>query len=188
LADLRYGENVVTVVAAEKVDLKASPEFSSETVVSGVPGGMQLQLVHKGAGWFKVRLPDGITGWLSAEYGREDVARDLVRVNVPVARIREGHGVDSSMVSKVSEGMFLHPLEVEDGWVKVRLPDDQLGWIRGDLVDVCRVSREEVPEEASTHTLLLLASVGSGVSALSFVIVLTTVFRRRQRTAQAGYY
>jgi len=188
LANLRYGEKVVTVVAAERVNLRALPESRPETILSQVAAGAQLRLLDRAADWFKVGLPDGQTAWLSAIYGREDVARDLVRVKVPAARIRESNGVDSPIVSKVEEGTFLHPLEVEEGWVKVRLPDDMAGWIRGDLVSVCRVSRDEASEESSTHTLLLLASVGSGVSALSFVIVLTTVFRRKQRNASAGYY
>lgn len=188
LANLRYGEKVVTVVSSQKVNLRALPEKRPDTVMAQVAGGTQLRLLEQAADWFKVGLPDGKTAWLAAGYGREDLARDLVRVKVSVARIREKLGVDSSIVSKVESGTFLHPIKVEDGWVNVRLPDDQSGWIRGDLVEVMRVARGGLSEESSTHTLILLASVGTGVSAISFVLVLTTVFRQKQRAQTSGYY
>ena len=190
-ATLRYGEKVVTVVAAERVNVRARPELNPGTIIGQVAGGTQLRLLEKAKNWFKVSLPDGEIGWLFANYGREDVARDLVEVKVAIARIREAIGQSSRVVTKVQQGMRLHPLAVENKWVKVRLPDDQEGWIRGDLVTVSRVSREEEQslEESSTQTLLLLASVGSGVSAFSFVLVLTTVFkRRREAAARADQY
>jgi len=187
-ADLRYGEKVVTVVTTQKVNLWASPEKRPETIMAQVTGGTQLRLLETAADWFKVGLPNGEIAWLSAVYGREDVARDLVKVKVAVARIREQLGLDSAVVSKAEKGTFLHPLEVKDGWVKVRLPDDSGGWIRGDLVEVQRVSRDDVPGERSTQTLILLASVGTGVSAISFVLVLTTVFRKSQRNSKSEYY
>jgi uncharacterized protein YgiM (DUF1202 family) len=190
-ATLRYGEKVVTVVAAEKVNVRAQPELRPDTVIGQVAGGTQLRLLETAKDWFKVSLPDGEIGWLFANYGREDVARDLVEVKVAIARVRAAIGQGSQVITKVQQGIRLHPLAVEDSWVKVRLPDDQEGWIRGDLVSVNRVSRgeEESLEESSTQTLLLLASVGSGVSAFSFVLVLTTVFRRRrQAAARADQY
>ena len=188
-AALRYGERVVTIVAAQKVNLRAMPEMSPETVIAQVSGGAQLRLVETAKDWFKVCLPDGEIAWLSAALGREDVARDLVQVKVSMARVRENIGVKNPVVSKAPQGTFLRPLEVKDKWVRVRLPDDQEGWIRGDLLGVHRVAREdETLEESSTHTLLLLASVGSGVSALSFMLVMTSVFRRKRRQARASYY
>jgi len=188
LADLRYGEKVVTVVTDQKVALRAQPEMRPETIVAQVAGGTQLRLLEKAADWFKVGLPDGESAWLAAVYGREDVARDLLKVKVAVARIREQLGLDSAVVSRAEKGTFLHPIEIKDGWVKVRLPDDSGGWIRGDLVEVQRVSRDGTPEESSTQTLMLLASVGTGVSAISFVLVLTTVFRRSQRNSRSSQY
>jgi hypothetical protein len=92
------------------------------------------------------------------------------------------------VLTRLEEGILLRPLEIIDNWVKVRLPDDGEGWIRGDLLEVKRVSRGDSLEESSTHTLLLLASVGSGVSAFSFVLVMTIVMRRRNQSTNPPYF
>jgi SH3-like domain-containing protein len=185
-AGLRYGEKVVTIITAQKVNLRTDPEMTPETILTQVAGGSQLRLLSKMQDWFRVSLPDGKDAWLSAVYGREDVARDLVRVKVPVARVRADRSTDSAMVTRLQEGIFLRPLEIIENWVRVKLPDDSEGWIRGDLLEVRRVSREDTLEDSSTHTLLILASVGSGVSAFSFVLVMTIMMRRKQQAASYG--
>ena len=190
MADLRYGEKVVTIVADEKVNLRSLPELKPVTVLTQVAGGTQLRLLETREDWFKVGLPDGKEAWLSAVYGREDVARDLVRIKVPIARVRVERGTDSEMLTRLEEGTLLRPLEIVENWVKVRLPNDAEGWIRGDLLEVKRVDRSGSLEleDSSTHTLLLLASVGSGVSAFSFVLVMTIVMRRKNQQSVPPHF
>ena len=52
--------------SSDRIDIKAAPDPASETLVK-VPGEIELQLVGKARGWYKVKLLDGREGYIQQD-------------------------------------------------------------------------------------------------------------------------
>ena len=61
--------------------------------------------------------------------------------------VRETPSTNAPTVAKAAKGTRLTSFEEKDGWVRVKLPDKRLGWVRKDLLkkdDGCLPDRKEV--------------------------------------------
>jgi hypothetical protein len=61
--------------------------------------------------------------------------------------IRETASTKAATVARLSKGARLTSFEEKDGWLRVKLPDTRIGWIRKDLLkkdDGCLPDRKEV--------------------------------------------
>ncbi len=61
--------------------------------------------------------------------------------------VRETPSTKAATVAKATKGTRLTSFEEKDGWVRVRLPDTRIGWVRKDLLrkdDGCLPDRKEV--------------------------------------------
>ena len=55
------------VVVAREVALRIAPATDSEAAVSAVHDGLELKIIDRVEGWYKLSLPDGRKGWAPAE-------------------------------------------------------------------------------------------------------------------------
>ena len=63
------------------------------------------------------------------------------------ANVRENPSTKAATVAKLNKGARLTAFDEKDGWLRVKLPDTRIGWIRKDLVrkdDGCLPDRKEV--------------------------------------------
>ncbi|HEY3351329.1 MAG TPA: SH3 domain-containing protein [Thermoanaerobaculia bacterium] len=61
--------------------------------------------------------------------------------------VRETPSTNAPTVAKAAKGTRLTSFEEKEGWVRVKLPDKRLGWVRKDLLrkdDGCLPDRKEV--------------------------------------------
>ena len=61
--------------------------------------------------------------------------------------VRETPSTKAATVAKATKGTRLTSFEEKEGWVRVRLPDTRIGWVRKDLLrkdDGCLPDRREV--------------------------------------------
>lgn len=61
--------------------------------------------------------------------------------------VRETPSTKAATVAKATKGTRLTSFEEKEGWVRVRLPDTRIGWVRKDLLrkdDGCLPDRKEV--------------------------------------------
>ncbi|MEO8056366.1 MAG: SH3 domain-containing protein [Acidobacteriota bacterium] len=61
--------------------------------------------------------------------------------------VREAPSTKAATVAKASKGARLTSFEEKDGWVRVKLPDKRIGWVKKDLLkkdDGCLPDRKEV--------------------------------------------
>lgn len=59
--------NTAVVVNANWLNVRAAPE-SEDNVISAVPGGEIVTLLGRYGGWIKVRLANGVEGWVGSSY------------------------------------------------------------------------------------------------------------------------
>jgi tetratricopeptide (TPR) repeat protein len=158
-AQLRHGDEVVTVQGAKQVRARSAPAFrrdGEDTFIRWLPRGTQLKRVERQGEWWKVLLPGGGEAYVSAKYAREDVARDKLVVIPTRANVRRNPSTSSEKVGTVSRNDELALVRERNNWFLALLPGgERRGWIRSDMVDrkpvdptTARAAPE--PEAAST--------------------------------------
>ncbi len=120
--------------------------FMSEAVTQACLGE-ELTVLEPGDKWVHVRQNNGYKGWIDAFQlaCKPDDWGGLPRyaTNDLVTFIRESPDANSTGIRDITLVSELPMLERENGWVKVRLPDDKNGW----LVDHPRKKIEHVNPE-----------------------------------------
>ena len=152
------GDIVVTVTGGERVFLRSLPESDSNTVISSVLRGTQFRLIEETDQWFKVELPDGGEGWIHKSNGKTGEARNLVRVQTAVARIRSQDSVNSEILGGALKNESFPVLESKGQWIRIELDHGQDGWIRQDLLvrvpllAAAEDTQEETEEDSEAGT------------------------------------
>ncbi|MBP7148197.1 MAG: TonB family protein [Acidobacteria bacterium] len=82
-------------VTASRLNVRSAPGTDSEAVEK-IGQNERLLVVSEREGWYEVRLPDGRTGWVSAEYVRTDAPcppdRAVPRIiSAPSVPLPQGH-------------------------------------------------------------------------------------------------
>ena len=135
-AQLRHGDDVVTVQGAKQVRARSEPAIRQDTFIRWLPRGTQLKRVERQGEWWKVLLPGGGEAYVSAKYAREDVARDKLVVIPTRANVRRNPSTSSEKVGSVSRNDELALVRERNSWFLALLPGGQRrGWIRADMVD-----------------------------------------------------
>lgn len=101
---------------------------SAADKVAVISVGYPLEKLVSAAGWVKVRDETGKLAWVEeSALG----ARRTLMVSVPVAQVAEKPGEDAPVRFRAARGVILDMLlPGEGGWVKVRHPGGQEGYVR----------------------------------------------------------
>ncbi len=112
-------------------------------VIKTVDVGLRLTLLSQDKNWYEVRTPDGTKGWIYKDMVKTIAAADgqTISDEAPfyvVARvdcnIRQGYGIDWQKIGQVKEGTILLKIGQKDNWLRIKMPDEKIGWVRQDLV------------------------------------------------------
>ncbi|MGL5316271.1 MAG: SH3 domain-containing protein [Peptostreptococcaceae bacterium] len=132
------------------------------SVITKLSNGAVVNLVEKSNnGWYKVKLSNGSTGWVSCSYILENVSSNSstpsdnqqptvnvegkkAKVNANSLNVRSGAGTSYSVVTKVSNGTIVNLVEKSsNGWYKIKLSNGTVGWASGSyLVETIESSND----------------------------------------------
>ncbi len=94
--------------------------------------------------WYEIKSGN-LEGYVSAEYiltGEAALAlvdqeiKTYATVKTQTLRVRKEPNTDSKIISKVNDSEDLIVLDILDGWIKVELDDDAVGYVSADYVEV----------------------------------------------------
>ncbi len=127
VADLNGLGNWVRT-SAPTVTLRAAPGDAAP-VIGQLPRHTVVR-VHAAAGsWYRTRLPDGSTGWISARQA-EPVVRALRREQASgIVAVQERPFAGASLMESVPRGASLGVLGQFGGYLYVRTPEGRDGWL-----------------------------------------------------------
>jgi uncharacterized protein YgiM (DUF1202 family) len=144
-APARVGQPTAThrVVTSTVSGLRvhASPSAAGQ-VVGSVGVGQKLTVLGSRNGWYKVRLPNGTVGWVSAAYirgsgGTSAKAPTTTYTYGKTARVtfnvRSGPSTSYPILTVIPVGGSYHIMSWSHGWAHVRLPSGVVGWIDGQV-------------------------------------------------------
>jgi cell wall-associated NlpC family hydrolase len=105
--------------------------YDSE-VISQALLGEPISILKKEKSFTRVQLPDGYQGWISNYQWVTARDTDLVkkRVRTHFLRIFEGPLSNSRQIRDATIGVDLNIADVQNGWVRVILPDGKDGWVK----------------------------------------------------------
>jgi uncharacterized protein YgiM (DUF1202 family) len=143
-----YNYGYVGVVTAGALNVREGPgpQHSSLTVIYQ---GQSVELVGRNftGNWVKVRLNNGLEGWVNASYLYLSVPVHTLPivtapsedynavVNTGAANVRYGPGVAYAPLTVVTNGTHLVALgrNFDSSWMYVRTPNGVIGWINASL-------------------------------------------------------
>ncbi|OSB11634.1 hypothetical protein B2H97_00540 [Paraclostridium bifermentans] len=115
------------IVTPEKLNVRKGPSVENDKIGS-LDRGMVVEILESNNGWNKVKLSDGNEGWVSGDY----TAKEKATVIATELNVRKGPSIENDKIGSLANGTVVEVLEHENDWYKVKLDDNQEGWISGD--------------------------------------------------------
>lgn len=116
----------------DKVKIRRGPGADQDEIMT-VGNHYPLRVLDAGEGWLKVEDYEGDRGWISQKMVTLD-AYVITRLDEKPANIRKGPTVDDELLFTAERGVVLKVLKEKDGWLQVKHPDGDVGWISAKIV------------------------------------------------------
>ncbi len=130
----------IGIVDASALRLRAEPNTSSEIKDLSYRGDYVVVLDQEGD-WYKV-IYNTTEGYMHGDYltvkERENVELGYGRINTGLVNMRSEPSTSGDLVAQISGGEEAYIIGFNCGWYKV-IYDDQVGYIRSDLLDLTEV-------------------------------------------------
>lgn len=130
------------------VNVREAPSLSA-SVIGTTKVGDRVDTLDEGIGgdtvqWYRVQVPAGVQGWVSADYLRTGTDRVAVLQGDEV-NVRSAPSTSSKVMHSGLRGdrvVVMESITGENGylWHRVRFPSQAEGWVRGDLVQVLKAA------------------------------------------------
>ena len=114
--------------SAPTVTLRAAPGDAA-AVIAELPRHTVLRVQGAAGSWYRTRLPDGSSGWITARLA-EPVVRALRSEQASSAvAVRERPSAGASLMESVPRGASVGVLGQFGGYLYVRTPEGRAGWL-----------------------------------------------------------
>ncbi|WGX77114.1 SH3 domain-containing protein [Paraclostridium bifermentans] len=140
------------IVTPEKLNVRKGPSVENDKIGS-LDRGMVVEILETSNGWNKVKLSDGNEGWVSGDY----TAKEKATVTATELNIRKGPSIENDKIGSLANGTVVEVLEHENDWYKIKLDDNQEGWISGDYA----VTESQAMEQQAKKTEVKAATTNT---------------------------
>jgi len=176
------------IVNTEQTPLNIRTGMSLDAkVIATASKGSALAYSEAQAGWYKVTLDDGKTGYTRNEFIIDPIGDircvkvQINKVNDTTLNVREGMGANTKVIGKIGEGAMLRlwDKEGEEGeWVRVQISNGKMGYVRKDFVRIYSNS------ETSDMPMVTLSSANDWLATAQqegFTVLLQKDFKQNQQ-------
>ncbi len=152
------------VIEAVLLNVRSEPSFTS-TIIGTVKKDKVCEYTETRTAedvvWYYIKVSDVRWGWVMGTYVRAvDESKvpttpknGSLTVNASVVNVRTGAGTNYEKIGTVKKGEKYQYTDVKDGWYRIVLSADKLGWIQGSYVLTASstTTTAEKPTTASTE-------------------------------------
>lgn len=130
--------NEVGKINAEGVGLRQGPAAEYMTI-KVLDNGADVNILSKQGKWYEISLADGTTGWAYSDYitvgsiDKQDIEGTTLS---EVVDVRKGPSTNYGIVTKISKDNTVKIIDKDNNWYKVRLSNDQEGWVQGNDINI----------------------------------------------------
>jgi len=130
-----------TVRVKSRAYIRTGPAIGYD-VVETVEEGARLTLIQQKDNWYKVRTPQDRLGWIYKDFiststtskGTIIEEQMVYVVTNQDCNVRQGYGTDWEKIARLKQGTLLTKIGQRDNWLRIKMPNERIGWIREDLV------------------------------------------------------
>jgi cell wall-associated NlpC family hydrolase/SH3-like domain-containing protein len=108
------------------------------TVIDRVTNGTELELLAYDGSWYKVQLPNGTIGYVSADYVALTPTSSVTYgyVNATVLKIHSSTGVNSPVTGRILSGAKVELLAYDGSWYKIKTEDGTEGYVSAEYISL----------------------------------------------------
>lgn len=121
-------------VTADKLNIRSSTSTSSQIIAHAYMGD-ELEIIASDGVWYKVSLPNGQTGFASAEYLTPNAAYYGV-VTASSLYVRISTGTDSAAVTSLPYGTVVELLAYDGAWYKIQYNNGKTGYVSAEYISL----------------------------------------------------
>lgn len=90
--------------------------------------GNRVPVIDESGGWYKIKLSDGRTGWISKTYAVPNT-QTMGVVTATKLNVRTGPSTSYSIMHVLWNGNQVPIIDDSGNWYKIRLSDGRTGWV-----------------------------------------------------------
>ncbi|MBQ8002493.1 MAG: SH3 domain-containing protein [Clostridia bacterium] len=121
-------------VTADTLNIRSSTNTSSD-IVTKVSYGAELEILASDGAWYRVQLPDGTTGYASAEYLSLNPAYFGV-VTATKLIVRSSTSTQSQAITTLPYGSVVELLAYDGLWYKIRYGNGDTGYVSAEYISM----------------------------------------------------
>ena len=143
---VKAGEGKHVVIEANLLNVRIEPSATA-TVIGTVRKDKIYEYSKtksaEGITWYYIKVSDVRWGWVMGTFvseveeksvPQEESKTGTLTVTASVVNVRMGAGTNYEKVATVREGEKYPYVDVKDGWYRIKVASDKLGWIHGSFV------------------------------------------------------
>lgn len=114
----------------------ASTKYS---IVTKIKKNDTVEILEKKSGWYKIKVSNGKTGWVSSKYIKITTTSSnkpvtptnskTKTITANVLNVRSGAGTKYNIVTKLKKGDKVTVIESKNGWSKIKTSSNKIGWV-----------------------------------------------------------
>lgn len=119
-------------VTASKLNVRSGPS-TSNSVIHALWNGNRVTVTGESGNWFRLKLSDGRTGWVSKTYIKSDYTSSGT-VTASALNVRSGPSTSHSVIHALWNGNKVNIIGVSGGWCRIKLSDGRTGWVSASYI------------------------------------------------------
>lgn len=136
-------DSLVIAQVDEYVNIRDEASTETGQIVGKLYNNSAAEIIGQTGDWYLIKSGD-VTGYVNKDYfvtGAQaeelaaEVGDDVATVNTETLMVRKKASTDSDVIALVGDSQQLQVIDQEDGWVKVAVDNDVVGYVSSDYVD-----------------------------------------------------
>ena len=139
------------------------------SIIGKLYKGDVVNILSFSNGWYKIKLSNGSTGWVSSQYiTLNDSSSDSGNtpsdsedgteinkkgtVNTSALNVRQGAGTKYSIIGKLYKGDIVNILSSSNGWYKIELSNGSTGWVSSQYITLGTLPSDDTNNDSTNST------------------------------------
>ena len=120
------------VTSSVNLNVRSGPSTSYSATASLRPGQVVV-LISQSNGWYKVKLYNGTTGWVSSSYISKT---DTYGESTASLNVRSGPGTNYSIKTTLKRGEIVTITKSSNSWYEIKTNSNITGWVSSKYINI----------------------------------------------------
>ena len=161
VANAESNVNKTGIVNTSALNVRKGPG-TNNSIITKIYKNDKVTILDSSQGWYKVKLTNGKTGWVSDDYIKVSSNSSSTSsssntgktgtVTTDVLNVRSGAGTKYSKISSLKKGDKITIQETKSGWHKFKMSNGKTGWVSGDYIKVSSSSSSTSSDNSTSSS------------------------------------